>query len=90
MKPNIEISRFLKSPNSNNAENDKQIISNSLLHYLVKVIVMCICLMGCIWQIALILKLYLSYPATVFVSVRNMPKLQLPGITLCNNNRFVA
>jgi hypothetical protein len=90
MKPNIEMSRFLKSPNSNDAENDKQTISNSLLHHLVKVIVMCLCLMGCFWQIALILKLYLSYPATVFVSVRNMPKLQLPGITLCNNNRFVA
>jgi nitrate reductase gamma subunit len=90
--PDIKIENFMENrKNSNDSvnKNAKYRTSNSLLDYFLKAIVMCICLLGCMWQIASIIKLYFAYPATVFVNVQNMEKLQLPGVTLCNNNRFV-
>jgi hypothetical protein len=83
--PNMVIEKFIKNKFFSNIQSN----SDSMLRYLLKALVMCLCLIGCFWQIGLILKLYFSYPATVLVSVENMDNLQLPGITLCNNNRFV-
>ncbi len=89
--PNIGLEKFMKNKFSNNIQSDseKQMSSNSMLSYLLKALVMCLCLIGCFWQICLILKLYYSYPANVLVNVENMNNLRLPGITICNNNRFV-
>lgn len=89
--PDIKNEKFMekrKNFHDSVSENAK-FTSNSMLHYFLKALVMCICLLGCMWQIASIIKLYFAYPTTVFVNVQNMEKLQLPGITLCNNNRFV-
>ncbi len=89
--PIIGIQKFMKNKFSNNIQSDseKEMASNSMLRYLLKALVMCLCLIGCLWQICLILKLYFSYPAINLVNVENMNNLLLPGITICNNNRFV-
>jgi hypothetical protein len=84
--PSIGIEMLKKNQNS----SDKNINSNLMLNYMLKALVTCLCLFGCFWQIAQILRLYFSYPTTVYVNVSNMDKLRLPGITLCNNNRFVT
>ncbi len=84
--PSIGIEMLKKNQNS----SEKDISSNLMLRYLLKALVTCLCLFGCFWQITQILRLYFSYPTNVYVNVRNMEKLQLPGITLCNNNRFVT
>ncbi len=75
--------------NKNQISSEKDISINLMLHYLLKALVTCLCLFDCFWQISQILTHYFSYPTSVYINVRNMEKLQLPGITLCNNNRFV-
>ncbi len=54
--------------------------SNSMPNYFLKALVICICLLGCMWQIASIIKLYFAYPTTVFVNVQNMEKLHYPEL----------
>lgn len=47
------------------------------------------CISACAAQCVLILDLYLDYPTTVYVYMERMVNLETPGITVCNNNRFV-
>ena len=57
--------------------------------YVFKLIVIIGCALGCGWQCISILNLFFSFPSIVFVYVETMDQLELPGITLCNSNRFV-
>ena len=94
----MEMNRFMvKSPfklpdsiNINNNGKDDTLTGRLVIHYFLKALMMCLCTIGCMFQIASIIKLYFDYPTTVFVNVQNMDKLYLPGITLCNSNRLIV
>ena len=58
-----------------------------LVHYVLRLIVLVLCLLGCFVQIGTIMSLYFNYPAIVFVDLHTMEKLLLPAITICNENR---
>lgn len=64
-----------------------QSIQGQIYQYIFKAAVVLACVVGCIWQIGIILHLYFAYQTTVFVYVEKMETLPLPGITLCNGNR---
>ena len=61
-----------------------------LTHYLLRLIILILCLVGCFFQIGTIVHMYFSYPAIVFVDIHPMEKLLLPAFTICNENRFAT
>ena len=70
--------------------NDHSVFDNSYkyCHYIFKLLVMIVCSLGCAWQCISILNLFFNFPSIVFVYVETMDQLLLPGITLCNSNRY--
>ena len=58
-----------------------------IVHYVLRLTVLVLCLLGCFVQIGTIMSIFFSYPAIVFVDLHQMEKLLLPGITICNENR---
>jgi len=58
-----------------------------IVHYVLRLAVLILCLLGCFVQIGTIMSIYFSYPAIVFVDLHQMDKLLLPGMTICNENR---
>ena len=69
-------------------ENSVMENSHSCWQYVFKLVVMVGCVLGCAWQCIAILNLFFSFPSIVFVYVETMDQLFLPGITLCNSNRY--
>jgi len=88
MKTPTRIRKLFKNHNWNYLD-EEDISIYSLIHYFLKFLVLFICLFSCLWLIFDIVRLYFDYPTTVFVNLQTMAKLQMPSITLCNNNRFV-
>lgn len=60
----------------------------AIIHYALRTIILVACILGCFAQIGAIINLFFSYPTYVFVDLKQMEKLLLPAITLCNENRF--
>lgn len=74
---------------SNNIQSDSSRVTYLIVHHLLRLIVLILCIIGCMVQIISIINIFFSYPAIVFVDIHQMERLTLPGITICNNNRFV-
>lgn len=60
-----------------------------IVHYLLRLIVLVLCLIGCFAQIGTIMSIFFNYPAIVFVDLHPMEKLLLPSMTICNDNRVM-
>ena len=90
LKTPIEIAKYVdyRQNRSLIKDNEIHLTANLMLHYLLKSMVICLCTIGCMFQIATIIKLFFDYPTTVFINVQTMDKLFLPGLTLCNGNRY--
>ena len=71
-------------------ENSASDDSHNCWQYVFKLIVIVVCVLGCAWKWISILNLFFSFPSIVFVYVETMNQLQLPGITLCNSNRYLS
>ena len=61
--------------------------ASTAVHYTLKAIAYVLCAVGCFYQVVSILNLYFSFQTTVFSFVENMDRLELPAISICNNNR---
>lgn len=59
----------------------------TIILYLLKIIAYGLCALGCFYQVVSILDLYFSFPTTVFSLIEIMDTLELPGISICTNNR---
>ena len=60
-----------------------------IIHYILRLIVLVLCLLGCFVQIGTIMSIFFNYPAIVFVDLHPMEKLLLPSMTICNDNRVM-
>ncbi|XP_054152493.1 uncharacterized protein LOC128951269 [Oppia nitens] len=92
LKTPVEMMQYINIRDYNRVTKqspDTIITGSQMIHYLVKGLVMCLCTIGCTYQIVTIVTLFFDYPTIVFVNVRTMDKLYLPGITLCNSNRLM-
>lgn len=47
------------------------------------------CILGFFYHATMYFSLYAAYPTTVDVRVDNKGQMEFPGITVCNNNRYV-
>lgn len=71
----------------------KQAIINSantssvymIVHYLLRLAILVLCLVGCFAQIITIVRLFFNYPAIVFVDLHPMEKLHLPSVGALQN-----
>lgn len=74
-------------------ERIKRLVTNlsrkQVARYVARLVVLIGCIIGCTIQCNSILSIYLSYPTSVFVYMDRMEKLELPGLTICNGNRYV-
>lgn len=61
--------------------------ASSLILLSLKVGAYALCALGCFYEIVSLINIYLSYPTTVYSFVEIMDTLQLPAISICNNNR---
>lgn len=61
--------------------------TSKIVHYVLKVVAYGLCAFGCFYQVVSIVNIYFSFPTTVFSFVKTMETLQLPAISICNNNR---
>ncbi|XP_027194316.2 uncharacterized protein LOC113789029 [Dermatophagoides pteronyssinus] len=74
---------------TSNIQSDSSRVTYLIVHHLLRLIVLILCIIGCMVQIISIINIFFSYPAIVFVDIHQMERLTLPGITICNNNRIV-
>ena len=68
--------------------SDSTRITYLIIHHVLRLLVLILCIIGCMVQIISIVNIFFGYPAIVFVNIHQMDRLTLPGITICNNNRF--
>lgn len=87
-KPVSAVREFVTSVKKNHP-TEVQWVEDHFWRYLLKSLIMFICITGCGYQCISIIRMYFRFPTTVYVYVHAMEKLNLPGITLCNGNRLV-
>lgn len=61
--------------------------SNSKHRQIFWVIVLIICVLGCIYEMYLWLNVYFSYPVVINMEIENPLKMEFPAVTVCNLNR---
>ncbi|KAH9521784.1 amiloride-sensitive sodium channel [Dermatophagoides farinae] len=69
--------------------SDSTRITYLIIHHVLRLLVLILCIIGCMVQIISIVNIFFGYPAIVFVNIHQMDRLTLPGITICNNNRVM-